>query len=107
MADVFEHNTWLYSADGPRLFSAGETIPAAGWVDAPGKVQPVSKVAQIAALRAEVAKMDPDGGGKIGGAVTNPQREALIAELEALNAQFDRRWGVAKLAAALEAVKDA
>lgn len=69
MADTFAHDTWLYSAEAPngRLFLAGEAVPASGWVDAPDKIKPASKDAQIAALKAEVAKMDPDGDGRIGG----------------------------------------
>lgn len=69
MADAFAHDTWLYGDEAPegRLFLAGETIPASGWVDAPSKLKPADKDATIAALRSEVAKMDPDGDGKIGG----------------------------------------
>ena len=31
------HDVWLYSADGPRLFKAGEEIPS-GYSDSPAKV---------------------------------------------------------------------
>lgn len=36
---IAQFRVWLYRADGPRLFEAGETIPD-GYVDSPDKVDP-------------------------------------------------------------------
>lgn len=53
---------------------------------------------------AEIEPLDHDGDGQKGGAVQVDQEvEALRADLTALSVDFDRRWGVKKLRAALEA----
>lgn len=58
--------------------------------------------------------LDQDGDGEPGGSTSSPEKDAIIAQLEAIaqrgaekgvEVKFDRRWGVPKLQAALEAAE--
>lgn len=55
-----------------------------------------------ASAPAAFAAFDPDGDGRPGGSTASPEKDALIAQLDAIGATFDRRWGPARLKAALE-----
>ena len=74
------------------------------------------EAAQLAADRQfapdeERDPFDQDGDGKPGGPVMSEDKDALLDELDRLAGQhpdavkFDRRWGVPKLRAALEAAR--
>lgn len=53
-----------------------------------------------------ISALDHDADGKPGGSTASPEKAAIIAELEAIpGAEFDGRWGVPKLQAALEAAR--
>lgn len=57
-------------------------------------------------IPAGASAFDPDGDGKVGGSTASPEKDALIAELEKIpGAEFDKRWGVTRLKAALDAAK--
>lgn len=45
---------------------------------------------------------DHDKDGVAGGSTASPEKDAVIAELKALNVDFDGRWGLPRLKAALE-----
>lgn len=58
--------------------------------------------------------LDHDGDGEDGGSTSSPEKDNLIAQLEALaergaekgvDVKFDRRWGVPRLQAAIEAAE--
>lgn len=58
--------SWRYGPDGQAdVFACAEDVPP-GWQDHPSKVGDKLTYAELAA---EVAKMDPDGDGRIGGPV--------------------------------------
>ena len=61
-----------------------------------------SREAAETANASPFAAFDHDRDGKPGGSTSSPEKDALFAELEALKAPFDRRWGVPRLKAALE-----
>jgi len=60
-------------------------------------------VTEATNLRAKLADFDPDGDESPGGSTASPEKDELIAQLTELKATFDKRWGVAKLRAALDA----
>lgn len=80
---AFEHATWLYPVEGePRIFEPGEEHPGDGWFDHPRDAAAARATAgpdlaaENAELKAQIAKFDPDGDGKPGGA----RRKAEKAE---------------------------
>lgn len=84
-------------ADMPLVGTGGVTIrnPVAVAAADPADASADPAVTSFAAF-------DPDGDGRPGGSTASPEKDALIAQLEGLNATFDRRWGPARLQAALE-----
>ena len=76
MADTFEHDTWLYSAEFPKgkLFAEGDELPGEGWVDHPdlvGAEAPKPKRGKKAA--ADVA---PSGEPDTPGVPAEPEADA-------------------------------
>lgn len=58
---------------------------------------------EVASLRAKLSAFDGDGDGEPGGTASSPEKDELIAQLTELKADFDGRWGVARLRKALDA----
>jgi len=78
--------TWAYTLrDGVvhgEIFDDAASVPV-GWVDSPARVGVVEPVAPVAPVAAHTGKA------------------ALIAEAEALGVDVDKRWGSARLRAAI------
>ena len=78
--------TWAYTLrDGVvhgEIFDDAASVPV-GWVDSPARVGVVEPVAPVAPVAAHTGKT------------------ALIAEAEALGVDVDKRWGSARLRAAI------
>lgn len=54
---------------------------------------------------APILPPDHDGDNIPGGSTASPEKDAVIAELKALGVDFDGRWGLTRLKAALEVAK--
>lgn len=71
---------WMYSPDGSSagIFECAAEVPE-GWVDAPCKAHRANKLAEaveaINDAAAQIAKMDGDGDGRIGGSLPKGKRQ--------------------------------
>lgn len=124
----------LDNGSGPRTFvNFGITFRKGAWVAIPAHLEAkfrgnshfetATDDAEVTdasagdiedAAEARVSPPDQDGDGEPGGSTSSPEKDAIIAKLEAVAARgepkgievkFDRRWGVPKLMAALEAAE--
>lgn len=82
---------------------ANEALAAANAASTRAAQETEGLRADNADLRAKLAAFDGDGDGEAGGAVSSPEKDELIAQLTELKADFDGRWGVARLRKALDA----
>lgn len=65
--------SWRYGPDGASaVFEREEDVPA-GWADHPCKVKGGDPPAEAEEAKAELAKFDHDGDGKVGG--SKPRRK--------------------------------
>ncbi|CAN7308755.1 hypothetical protein LJR164_001629 [Phenylobacterium sp. LjRoot164] len=91
-------NNHFETSDGLSVGGVSDIVPGQTYtitVPEAAQAEPSPSVGSFAAF-------DPDGDGKPGGSTSSAEKDALFAQLDGLGAQYDRRWGPARLQAALE-----